>query len=64
MPTYLIRCYDYAGALQAEDEFNCSDDEFESELADYINQPAYFNYHLIQVFELKPKRAFRNDENT
>ena len=64
MPIYLVRAYDLDGSLIAEDEFNCSDDEFEAELADCINQPAYFEHNLIQVYELKPKRVFRNDENT
>lgn len=62
MPTYLIRGYDVYGTLQAEEEFDCSDDELHDEFSDRVIQPAYLGCHIVQAFELKPVKSIRDDE--
>ena len=61
MPKYLIRAYDEGGALQAEDEFDCSDDEFENEYSDRVIQPAYYGASLVLAYELRRVKVLRYD---
>jgi hypothetical protein len=62
MPKYLIRGWDEDGCLQAEEEIECSDDEFSDCFSDTVIQPAYLGCTLVSAFELRPVKHLTSDE--